>query len=210
MIARRKRMLQTFLNRAARHPIISNEHVFHRFLQGEVSWVRLHSLDKIGLLLCLTTSLIDRDLTLAPALTTPKKHPQGPCPQPNRFQCFACVRGTAQPIPSSPPASAGSTLFGLRSVHQQVRLTSQRADGEGDPKDNEAVVRLVPVFVSCLRLGPVFHVYFSPCPCAALIATEIHDRLCARPHGTGRDMEWLQPKRERRACRIYREDWPGH
>lgn len=39
MIARRKRMLQTFLNRIARHPIISNEHVFHRFLEGEVSWV---------------------------------------------------------------------------------------------------------------------------------------------------------------------------
>lgn len=39
MIARRKRMLQTFLNRIARHPILSNEHVFHRFLDGEVSWV---------------------------------------------------------------------------------------------------------------------------------------------------------------------------
>ena len=40
MIAKRKRMLQTFLNRIARHPILSNEHVFHRFLDGEVSWVR--------------------------------------------------------------------------------------------------------------------------------------------------------------------------
>ena len=39
MIARRKRMLQTFLNRIASHPILSNEHVFHRFLDGEVSWV---------------------------------------------------------------------------------------------------------------------------------------------------------------------------
>lgn len=39
MIARRKRMLQTFLNRIARHPILSNEHIFHRFLDGEVSWV---------------------------------------------------------------------------------------------------------------------------------------------------------------------------
>uniref|UniRef100_A0A0W0FX26 PX domain-containing protein n=1 Tax=Moniliophthora roreri TaxID=221103 RepID=A0A0W0FX26_MONRR len=38
MIARRKRMLQTFLNRLARHLILSNEHVFHRFLDGEVSW----------------------------------------------------------------------------------------------------------------------------------------------------------------------------
>ncbi|KAJ8094667.1 Sorting nexin, cytoplasm-to-vacuole targeting pathway/endosomal sorting [Marasmius tenuissimus] len=41
MIARRKRMLQTFLNRLARHPILSNEHVFHRFLDGEVSWTEV-------------------------------------------------------------------------------------------------------------------------------------------------------------------------
>ncbi|KIL65554.1 hypothetical protein M378DRAFT_76734 [Amanita muscaria Koide BX008] len=38
MISRRKRMLQTFLNRLARHSVLSNEHVFHRFLDGEVSW----------------------------------------------------------------------------------------------------------------------------------------------------------------------------
>lgn len=38
LIARRKRMLETFLNRLGRHPILSNEHVFHRFLEGEVSW----------------------------------------------------------------------------------------------------------------------------------------------------------------------------
>ncbi|KAH9933326.1 uncharacterized protein B0H18DRAFT_1092886 [Fomitopsis serialis] len=44
MIARRKRMLQTFLNRITRHPILSNEHIFHRFLDGEVSWSEvLHS-----------------------------------------------------------------------------------------------------------------------------------------------------------------------
>ncbi|KAJ2919453.1 hypothetical protein MD484_g897, partial [Candolleomyces efflorescens] len=43
LIARRKRMLQTFLNRLGRHPILSTEHVFHRFLDGEVSWVRAFS-----------------------------------------------------------------------------------------------------------------------------------------------------------------------
>ena len=39
LISRRKRLLLTFLNRLARHPILSNEHDFHRFLDGEVSWV---------------------------------------------------------------------------------------------------------------------------------------------------------------------------
>lgn len=41
VIAKRRRMLQTFLNRLARHPILSNEHVFHRFLDGEVSWAEV-------------------------------------------------------------------------------------------------------------------------------------------------------------------------
>lgn len=49
MIASRKDMLQTFLVRFARHPILSNEYVSHRFFDGEVSWVsaavtRLHDI----------------------------------------------------------------------------------------------------------------------------------------------------------------------
>ncbi|KDN35070.1 hypothetical protein RSAG8_11908, partial [Rhizoctonia solani AG-8 WAC10335] len=37
LIARRRRMLQVFLNRVARHPILSNDHVFHRFLERDVT-----------------------------------------------------------------------------------------------------------------------------------------------------------------------------
>ncbi|GHJ86640.1 hypothetical protein NliqN6_3042 [Naganishia liquefaciens] len=44
VIARRMRMLEDFLKRLARHPILSGEHVFHRFLDNEVSWSEvLHS-----------------------------------------------------------------------------------------------------------------------------------------------------------------------
>ncbi|KAG6888655.1 hypothetical protein C0995_006773 [Termitomyces sp. Mi166 len=50
MIAKRKRMLQTFLNRLARHPILSNEHVFHRFLDGEVSWTEVLNSPPLSLL----------------------------------------------------------------------------------------------------------------------------------------------------------------
>lgn len=39
MISRRKRMLQSFLNRIARHPVLSQEIVFHKFLDGNVPWV---------------------------------------------------------------------------------------------------------------------------------------------------------------------------
>jgi len=38
-IEKRKRMLQTFLNRLAKHPQLSSKHVFHRFLESGVSWV---------------------------------------------------------------------------------------------------------------------------------------------------------------------------
>ncbi|KAJ7880313.1 hypothetical protein B0H14DRAFT_2707385 [Mycena olivaceomarginata] len=50
LIARRKRMLQTFLNRVARHPILSNDHVFHRFLDGEVSWSEVLNSPPLSLL----------------------------------------------------------------------------------------------------------------------------------------------------------------
>lgn len=39
-IEKRKRMLQTFLNRVARHPELGRDHVFHRFLENGVIWVR--------------------------------------------------------------------------------------------------------------------------------------------------------------------------
>ncbi|KAJ6496798.1 hypothetical protein DFH09DRAFT_1205038 [Mycena vulgaris] len=50
LISRRKRMLQTFLNRVAKHPILSNDHVFHRFLDGEVSWSEVLNSPPLSLL----------------------------------------------------------------------------------------------------------------------------------------------------------------
>ncbi|KAI8373876.1 hypothetical protein BD560DRAFT_393826 [Blakeslea trispora] len=38
MVEKRKRMLQTFLNRVAKHPELGNEHVFHRFLESTTVW----------------------------------------------------------------------------------------------------------------------------------------------------------------------------
>ncbi|KAI7899116.1 uncharacterized protein BX663DRAFT_518824 [Cokeromyces recurvatus] len=38
MIEKRKRMLERFLNRIASHPILNQEHIFHRFLNTEDSW----------------------------------------------------------------------------------------------------------------------------------------------------------------------------
>ncbi|KAG5458948.1 MAG: hypothetical protein BJ554DRAFT_736, partial [Olpidium bornovanus] len=43
-VEKRKRMLQSFLNRLVRHPILSTEHVFHRFLDPDTQWNEvLHS-----------------------------------------------------------------------------------------------------------------------------------------------------------------------
>ncbi|CAO0795372.1 unnamed protein product [Mucor circinelloides] len=38
MVEKRKRMLQTFLNRVAKHPELGRDHVFHRFLESNVIW----------------------------------------------------------------------------------------------------------------------------------------------------------------------------
>ncbi|KAK8865924.1 sorting nexin-41 [Kwoniella newhampshirensis] len=44
VIARRKRLLEDFLRRLVRHPILGGEHVLHRFLEDGVSWSEvLHS-----------------------------------------------------------------------------------------------------------------------------------------------------------------------
>ncbi|KAI8997906.1 hypothetical protein BDB01DRAFT_772871 [Pilobolus umbonatus] len=44
MVEKRKRMLQTFLNRIAKHPELGQDHVFHRFLENGVTWTDvLHS-----------------------------------------------------------------------------------------------------------------------------------------------------------------------
>jgi hypothetical protein len=40
LIEKRKRMLERFLNRISEHPVLKNEHVFHRFLDGSTMWVR--------------------------------------------------------------------------------------------------------------------------------------------------------------------------
>lgn len=41
IIARRKRMLQVFLNRIAKHPTLSKSEVFRKFLDGRYPWVRI-------------------------------------------------------------------------------------------------------------------------------------------------------------------------
>ncbi|SAM02552.1 hypothetical protein [Absidia glauca] len=38
MVEKRKRMLQTFLNRVAKHPVLGHDHVFHRFLETGTAW----------------------------------------------------------------------------------------------------------------------------------------------------------------------------
>ncbi|KAJ2720001.1 Sorting nexin, cytoplasm-to-vacuole targeting pathway/endosomal sorting [Coemansia sp. Benny D115] len=44
IIERRKRMLEHFLNHLAEHPILSSEHIVHRFLESGASWTEvLHS-----------------------------------------------------------------------------------------------------------------------------------------------------------------------
>ncbi|KAH9989824.1 hypothetical protein BJV77DRAFT_1061114 [Russula vinacea] len=89
LIARRKRMLQTFLNRIARHPILSNEHVFHRFLQGEVSWTEVLHSPPISLLpknILKAPAHNPTDPSASPAYEAlPNPSPATPCVFTNKF-----------------------------------------------------------------------------------------------------------------------------
>ena len=77
MIARRKRMLQIFLNRISRHPILSNEHVFHRFLDGEVSWVWSDLFTPCSRIHRCFAFLSDGSLALPTNLLVTQEHPEG-------------------------------------------------------------------------------------------------------------------------------------
>ncbi|ORY32304.1 hypothetical protein BCR39DRAFT_523841 [Naematelia encephala] len=50
VIARRKRLLEDFLRRCCRHPILGGEHVLHRFLEDGVSWSEVVNSPPVSLL----------------------------------------------------------------------------------------------------------------------------------------------------------------
>ncbi|KAF9956557.1 Sorting nexin, cytoplasm-to-vacuole targeting pathway/endosomal sorting [Mortierella alpina] len=74
MVEKRKRMLQKFLNRLAKHEILSYEHVFHRFLETGVSWSELthcppiSTLPKNPLNATLTASSSSASLSRSPSV----------------------------------------------------------------------------------------------------------------------------------------------
>lgn len=137
MIARRKRMLQTFLNRVARHPILSNEHVFHRFLEGEVSWVR----QVLVLCYAILDHIVDRSAQFTTAVIAPKEYPKGSFTQPYRSERIPCLRSTSQSDGNASFAKPRPTLHRFRSVHEQVRKPPRWPDGKSYTPDTKAVVR---------------------------------------------------------------------
>ncbi|KAF9937410.1 Sorting nexin, cytoplasm-to-vacuole targeting pathway/endosomal sorting [Mortierella alpina] len=96
MVEKRKRMLQKFLNRLAKHEILSYEHVFHRFLETGVSWSELthcppiSTLPKNPLNATLTASSSSASLSRSPSVpaspsasTQSSPGPAAPSPMPN-------------------------------------------------------------------------------------------------------------------------------
>ncbi|QSL65177.1 hypothetical protein MERGE_002482 [Pneumocystis wakefieldiae] len=78
-IVQRKRMLQVFLNRCAFHPILKRSHVFHCFLNEDISWSQILGSPPI--------SLLPRSILMAP--------PLNPC-SPVNSAIYQCL-----PIPPS-------------------------------------------------------------------------------------------------------------
>jgi len=106
LIARRKRMLQTFLNRIARHPILSNERVFHRFLDGEVSWVCRKSRITEGIPPINDVSGPDGGFELSPYNPLAQECSQSPFPQSDGPRSISCLSGASQPLTDAPTAQS--------------------------------------------------------------------------------------------------------
>ncbi|KAG0300681.1 Sorting nexin, cytoplasm-to-vacuole targeting pathway/endosomal sorting, partial [Dissophora globulifera] len=115
MVEKRKRMLQKFLNRLAKHEILSYEHVFHRFLEPGVSWSELmhcppiSTLPKNPLHATLTASSSSASLTRSASVpvspTTPSQPQSAPGSQ-------ASGQGVAPPLLRQPdPRFIDSEVF---------------------------------------------------------------------------------------------------
>jgi len=106
LIARRKRMLQTFLNRIARHPILSNERVFHRFLDGEVSWVcrKLRITEGIPPIDCISGT--DGGFELSPYNPLAQKYSQSPFTQSYGPRSISRLSGASEPLTYTPVAQS--------------------------------------------------------------------------------------------------------
>ena len=104
MIARRKRMLQTFLNRIARHPILSNERVFHRFLDGEVSWVCRNPRITEGIPPINGVSGTDGGFELSPYNPLAQECPQSSFTQSYGPRSISCLSGASEPFAHTPAA----------------------------------------------------------------------------------------------------------
>ena len=103
MIARRRRMLQTFLNRIARHPILSNERVFHRFLDGEVSWVRRRPPCNTNRIPPLTPFRPQTEVLNSPPITLlPKNVLKAPSHNPTDQEASPAYQALPNPSPTHP------------------------------------------------------------------------------------------------------------
>lgn len=94
-------MLQVFLNRVAKHPILSTEYVFHRFLASEVSWVRIPltlSFSTFNERTILASHSKVRDASLATPLSPTQEHTQSACTRPPRQLLRRSIRGAHQSI----------------------------------------------------------------------------------------------------------------
>ncbi|KAI9143757.1 hypothetical protein BKA69DRAFT_1026216 [Paraphysoderma sedebokerense] len=75
IIEKRKRMLQSFLNRVAWHPVLSTEYVFHRFLEPGILWsdiahsARVTAIPKVKSTASIASSITS---TIAPSASTVK------------------------------------------------------------------------------------------------------------------------------------------
>lgn len=102
-ISRRKRLLEDFLRRLVRHPILGGEHVLHRFLEDGVSWVSF---------LPLLVSRVQKLTSQTEVLHSPPVSllPKNPLHAPSHNPTFQPDSPTDIPLPDTPHSPSTSYI----------------------------------------------------------------------------------------------------
>jgi hypothetical protein len=187
LIARRKRMLQTFLNRIARHPILSNEHVFHRFLDGEVSWVRVQPSRKN----CVSTdlSLLKTEVLHSPPISQlPKNILKAPAHNPTDSSASQAYEALPNPSPAHPLRRPDQRFLDSEVFTNKF---ASHLSGPMEKVTRRTMKRWSGWFLALAFLPLSFYLCR---PLTISYPTSTSCRIRPRPYGAWRGMERFQPQ----------------
>ncbi|KAF9585436.1 Sorting nexin, cytoplasm-to-vacuole targeting pathway/endosomal sorting [Lunasporangiospora selenospora] len=145
IVEKRKRLLQKFLNRLAVHEILSHEHIFHRFLETDVSWTELLHGPPVS---TLPKNTLSASLSLITPLSEDGSTPELPLPSPGPSQGLSAM---TLPEPQQDPRFIDSEVF--------TQKFSNQLSGSMDRSQKRVVRRLGDIANDNTELGATLNAF---------------------------------------------------